>query len=220
MTNEDRERREKKIMEEARRLAKPPPRRDLTLAFERVSDDELREACVTLMSVAIRLLKKDGANDLYWITWGKVLTTQPYDPDKGPLVAWLLSVAKHAHLHQVRDDVALRRAAPTHERFHREERPLETGSAEEQMIELEEAEHRQAEADQDMQALRERAARHPLALQVLDLQLENEGIKPREIAERLGVDVKRVYQASESLQDYLREIMKARREAQDRDEKP
>ncbi len=221
MGNEDREGREKKILDDARRLAKPPPRKDLTPGFAGVSDAELQEACVTMMAVAIRLLRsKDLANDLYWITWGKILTTRPYDPAKGPVVAWLLLVAKSAHLDRLRENASLHRAAPVHERFHREERPLEVGSAEDQMIEDEEALRRQAEANEDIAALRERAATHPLALQVFNLRQEHEGIKPKEIAERLGVDIKKVYQANEALQDYFKAIAKARREAPEgRDER-
>ena len=97
-------------------------------------------------------------------------------------------------------------------------------SAEEEMLERAEAARAEADAQADAEAdgaaLRARAARHPIALRVIELQME--GHKPKAIAELLGVDVTKVYQASDSLRDYLKEIQNARREARaqrDRDEK-
>jgi DNA-directed RNA polymerase specialized sigma24 family protein len=201
----------------------PPPRKDQTPELQAIPEQELREACETLRAITIKILRsKRRALELYWGVWHKLLTTRRYDPTKGPLVPWMILVAKSVYSNAV--EKVTRTAehdAEAHEGFHREVAPVITASPEEEMLERAEAARAEAEAAEDFHALRARAAMHPIALRVVDLQME--GHKPKAIAEIVGVDVTKVYQASDSIRDYLKEIQNARREARakrDGDEKP
>jgi hypothetical protein len=205
----------------------PPPRKDQPPELRAIPDEVLRAACETLRAITIKVLRnKERAEMLYWTVWHKVLTTRRYDPTKGPLVPWLIFVTKSEYWHELEKEKArAEHDAEAHEGFHREVRPVLTASAEEQILDHAEDAQDEADAAEDATLLRARAARHPIALRVVDLRAE--GHKPKAIAALLGVDVKKVYEACDSLQDYLKEIQEARSEARarraskrDRDEKP
>jgi RNA polymerase sigma factor (sigma-70 family) len=198
---------------------RPPPRAQLPPEIAALSQEAFVDACDLLKVTSIRLMRKpDEADELYWTVWERLMTTKRYDPAKGPLKAWLVLVTKGEYKNAIEKKVSKRRRdARAHEGFHREEGLTSIASAEDQMVAHAEDSAKQAEVARDLQALEARAAEHPIALRVLELR--KEGHKPAAIAEILGVPTKKVYEANESLKDYLTEIRRERGDPPDENEK-
>jgi DNA-directed RNA polymerase specialized sigma24 family protein len=212
-------RNERRARRAERFKATPLPRKDLPPELLALPEEELRLACEALREIALKVNRRvEDAEDLYWSVWDKVRTTRRYDPAKGPLEPWLILIAKSV-FSNAREKEALdaEHDATAADGYTREERPLVVASAEDDALAHAEREREKAEATDDLETLRARAAKHPIALQVLDMMADD--LPPKEIAERLGVPPKKVYEASDSLRDYVKEIREARRRARQRDER-
>jgi DNA-directed RNA polymerase specialized sigma24 family protein len=185
---------------------RPPPHSQLPPELAALSAEEFGKACDLIKGMAIKLMKRpEEADELYWTVWSRLLTDKRYDPAKGPLEPWLVLVTKGEYKNAIEKKASKRRRdATAHERYHYEEGLTSIASTEDQMIAHAEDSAKQAEVARDLRALAARAADHPIALRVLELR--KEGHKPAAIAEILGVPTKKVYEANESLKDYLKEI--------------
>ena len=98
----------------------PPRRHELPSSFANVSDEELHEACQVLCATLARVLQnRERVKSFYLLTWESVLSTRPFNPEKGKLRSWLVLVSKSLYLHDWRDREAReQREAIAHEAYH------------------------------------------------------------------------------------------------------
>lgn len=153
--------------------------------------------------VVKRTKSKEFAENLVSTAYFKMATTRRWDPNKTKLIAHFLGVIRSLASHHYTSK-APERDEEAHEGFHREMSAAHSSSAEDAIVESDDAQERQAAAATLLEQLEARIANHPLAPKVLACKAKE--MTPAEIARDLGVPVGDVYGAIKLIKHHLQKL--------------
>lgn len=173
------------------------------------SKKETRDAYAAAMALALaRTRSKQRAEDFVQEAFKRLLTTRPWDRNRGPFERHVLGIVASLISNEYRG-AATRNEAVAQQAFHDEVVGHHTTSAEEQVLEQADDKERQAGATREIEQLRASVAGDQVACDVL--QWRGEGLhKAADIANALGVDIDQVYRSNELLRDRLKKIREAK----------